>query len=505
MDPVIRENSVIDAKSIAVSIMSVESGVQDKIEIEYSINRSTFFDAGLIFYLLLAVDACIILLTCLVSEIGYHLLIGGIVPEIGPLCAVGSLAGFIYMLRMNGSGYYQLQEGAKPRLEVREILVCWFTTGLLLALIAFLLKIGGTYSRGGFVVFYLLAPVALVVARKTIKIALARAVAEGAIGGRDIVLIGDVNEMAALKKGDLLAICGAPEVNRFALSRDDNASTRSAKDVQIIGAAASFVRRHNCRQILIALPWRDAGRVELVKDQIKTLPVAARLLPDKSVRALSDIAWLERGHVPAIELQRAPLTETQRLMKRIMDVMAACFALVFFMPIIVLAAIAIKLDSPGPVIFRQVRKGFNGKRFVILKFRTMTVQEDGANFVQAKRDDARVTAIGRLLRESSIDELPQLWNVLRGDMSLIGPRPHALVQDDYFESVLRDYAFRHHVKPGITGWAQCNGARGPTPTIEHVAKRVKLDLWYINNWSLWLDFLIVVKTAVVVLQRRNAC
>jgi Undecaprenyl-phosphate glucose phosphotransferase len=488
-----------------VSIMSIESGIQDKIEIEYSTNRSTFFDAELIFYLLLAVDACIILLSCLVSEIGYHLLAGGNVPEIAPLCAVGSLAGFIYMLRMNGSGYYQLQEGAKPRLEVREILVCWFTTGLLLALIAFLLKISETYSRGGFVIFYLLSPVALLVARKTVKISLARAVARGAIGGHDIVLIGDVSEMAALKRSDLLAICGAPEVNRFTLSRDDDELTRSAKDVQIIGAAANFVRRHNCRQMLIALPWRDVGRIELVKDLIKTVPVAARLLPDMSVRALSDIAWLERGRVPAIELQRAPLSEAQRLMKRIMDVVVASFALVFFLPIIVLAAIAIKLDGPGPVIFRQVRKGFNGKRFVILKFRTMTVQEDGANVVQVMRDDSRVTTIGRLLRESSIDELPQLWNVLRGDMSLIGPRPHALVHDDYFETVLRDYAFRHHVKPGITGWAQCNGARGPTPTIEHVAKRVKLDLWYINNWSLWLDFLILIKTTVVVLQRRNAC
>jgi len=485
--------------------MSVETGVQDKTEIEYSINRSTFLDAEWIFYLLLSIDACIILLSCLVSEVGYHLLVGGNVPEIAPLCAVGSLAGFIYMMRMHRSSYYLLQEGAKPQLEVREILVCWFTTGLLLALIAFLLKIGGAYSRGGFVVFYLLSPVALLGARKTVKIALARAVARGAIGGHDIVMIGDINEMAALKRGDLLAICGAPEVNRFTLSRDEDALTRSAKDVQIINAAANFVRRHNCRQVLIALPWRDAGRIELVKDRIKTVPVAARLLPDASVRALSDIAWLERGHVPAIELQRAPLNEAQRLMKRIMDVTFASFAIVFFLPIIVLAAIAIKLDSPGPVIFRQVRKGFNGKRFLILKFRTMTVQEDGANVVQATRHDSRVTTIGRLLRESSIDELPQLWNVLRGDMSLIGPRPHALVHDDYFETVLRDYALRHHVKPGITGWAQCNGARGPTPTIEHVAKRVKFDLWYINNWSLWLDLLILVKTASVVLQRRNAC
>jgi undecaprenyl-phosphate galactose phosphotransferase/putative colanic acid biosynthesis UDP-glucose lipid carrier transferase len=481
--------------------MSIKSGVRDKIEIEYSGRRPALLCAEYIFYLLLTVDACIIVLSCLASEVGYHLLIGGHVPEIPQLFAVGAVASFVYMLRMNGNGYYALQEGAKPRLEMREILVCWFTTGLLLALIAFLLKISETYSRGGFVVFYLVTPVALLAARKTVKIVLATAVARGTIGGRDTVLIGDVNEMEVLKRDDLLALSGAPEVNRFALSRDGDEASRSSKDIQIVGAAINFVRRQNCRQILIALPWHDAGRIELVKNQIKTIPVAARLLPDMSVRGLSEFA----RRVPSIELQRAPLSETQRLVKRVMDVVLASFAVALFLPIIVLTAVAIKLDSPGPAIFRQVRKGFNGKRFAILKFRTMTVQEDGANVVQVTRDDARVTTIGRFLRESSIDELPQLWNVLKGEMSLIGPRPHALVHDDYFETVLRDYAFRHHVKPGITGWAQCNGARGPTPTIEHVAKRVKLDLWYINNWSLWLDVLILIKTAFVVLQRRNAC
>jgi undecaprenyl-phosphate galactose phosphotransferase/putative colanic acid biosynthesis UDP-glucose lipid carrier transferase len=134
----------------------------------------------------------------------------------------------------------------------------------------------------------------------------------------------------------------------------------------------------------------------------------------------------------------------------------------------------------------------------------MTVEENGSDVVQATRADLRVTPIGRLLRASSIDELPQLWNVLRGEMSLIGPRPHALAHDNYFESTLRDYAFRRHVKPGITGWAQCNGSRGPTPTIDDVAERVKLDLWYINNWSLWLDFLILIRTILEVLRGRNA-
>ena len=171
-------------------------------------------------------------------------------------------------------------------------------------------------------------------------------------------MIGEVNEMVALNSDDLLSLCGVPEVNRFTLSRDDDELTRSAKDIRIVAAAADFVRLHNCRQILIALPWRDARRIDLVKDQIKTVPVAVRLLPDTSVRALSASAWSSRKRPLSIELQREPLSLAQRFVKRMIDIVVASLALVFFLPIIVLAAIAIKLDSPGPAIFRQVRKGF---------------------------------------------------------------------------------------------------------------------------------------------------
>jgi Undecaprenyl-phosphate glucose phosphotransferase len=252
------------------------------------------------------------------------------------------------------------------------------------------------------------------------------------------------------------------------------------------------------------LPWHDTGRIDFVREQTKTLPVSVRLLPDTRVRSLTNFTSSARQRVLAIEVQRAPLSGAQRLLKRTMDIVLAALATLFFLPILILTAIAIKLDSPGPVIFRQNRSGFNGRQFVIYKFRTMTVQENGSAVLQATRDDPRVTTIGRLLRSASIDELPQLLNVLKGDMSLIGPRPHALAHDSYFENVLGDYAFRHHVKPGITGWAQCNGARGATPSIEQISERVKLDLWYINNWSLWLDIQILIKTFFEVLRKRNA-
>jgi undecaprenyl-phosphate galactose phosphotransferase/putative colanic acid biosynthesis UDP-glucose lipid carrier transferase len=274
--------------------------------------------------------------------------------------------------------------------------------------------------------------------------------------------------------------------------------------MRIIKSIARFVRNNDCREVLLALPWNDIDRIELVREHIKTLPVAARLLPDMRVRSLTNFSSSARQRVMAVEIQRAPLSRAQCFVKRIMDIVLASLALIFFLPIMTLTAIAIKLDGPGPVIFRQNRNGFNGRQFVIFKFRTMSVQENGSTVSQATRDDPRVTSIGRLLRSASIDELPQLLNVLKGDMSLIVPRPHALAHDNYFETVLSDYAFRHHVKPGITGWAQCNGARGETPSIEHISERVKLDLWYINNWSLWLDVQILLKTFFEVIRKRNA-
>jgi len=169
-----------------------------------------------------------------------------------------------------------------------------------------------------------------------------------------------------------------------------------------------------------------------------------------------------------------------------------------------IVALAIKLDSPGPVLFMQTRHGFNGKRFKILKFRTMTVLEDGATIPQAVRGDSRVTRIGLWLRKTSIDEIPQFFNVLKGDMSIVGPRPHAVAHDSYYAELISRYAFRHHVKPGITGWAQVHGCRGETRTVHSMKERVDHDIWYVGNWSLLLDLYIILRTAVEVMRSRNA-
>jgi undecaprenyl-phosphate galactose phosphotransferase/putative colanic acid biosynthesis UDP-glucose lipid carrier transferase len=167
-------------------------------------------------------------------------------------------------------------------------------------------------------------------------------------------------------------------------------------------------------------------------------------------------------------------------------------------------AILIKLDSRGPIFFLQKRDGFNGQTFDIFKFRTMRVLENGPVVTQATRNDPRVTRLGRWLRRSSIDELPQLFNVIRGDMSLVGPRPHATSHNSEYEKLIANYAFRHHVKPGLTGWAQVNGYRGETRQIEQMRRRIEHDLWYIDNWSLWLDLRIVLQTVLVALRQDTA-
>ena len=164
-----------------------------------------------------------------------------------------------------------------------------------------------------------------------------------------------------------------------------------------------------------------------------------------------------------------------------------------------LTALAVRLDGPGPIIFRQRRSGFDGRVFSIYKFRTMTVVEDGDHIVQTSKNDTRVTKLGRILRRSSIDELPQLINVLKGNMSLVGPRPHAVAHDNLYRTAIASYAFRHHVKPGITGWAQVNGQRGETRLFEDMERRIALDLWYVNNWSLTLDFRILWRTCFEIL------
>jgi undecaprenyl-phosphate galactose phosphotransferase/putative colanic acid biosynthesis UDP-glucose lipid carrier transferase len=414
------------------------------------------------------------------------------------------LAAIVFSVITYCFGLYRSQALLTSDFKARHVSLAFALTVLLVVLMAFLLKVGSSISRGSMVAFALSGVVALP-AWRLLAIKWAHsAVRVGMLKGRRVVIIGTKDEMYDLEAGHLLRQFGISEISRFALSPATGRLSFGAVDAGAVSAALECARVENADYVALALPWNDARSVELLREHCRASALPVRLLPDRSVRRLSDrfVALGHRGF--CIEIQRGPLSSVELLVKRTMDVAFSGAALFLAAPLMVMVAVAVKLDSAGPVIFRQRRHGFNGREFKIFKFRTMTVLEDGATVVQAQQADRRVTRVGRVLRETSLDELPQLLNVLLGDMSFIGPRPHALAHNHYYESIIADYAFRHHVKPGITGWAQVNGCRGETARIEQMHNRVQLDLWYINNWAVLLDLKILLRTCLEVVRKTNA-
>ena len=266
-------------------------------------------------------------------------------------------------------------------------------------------------------------------------------------------------------------------------------------------------RRGEIDQIIIALPQTADRRIAEISRRLEQLPVslhvvthmASDLVDPAAVHKVSTL-----GPLGLLDVKAHPHADWSPIVKRAEDVVLSVLFLVLFLPLLALVALAIKLDSPGPVLFRQKRRGFNKQTIEILKFRTMTVMEDGSSVVQAQPGDARVTRVGAILRRTSIDELPQLINVIRGEMSLVGPRPHAIAHDDAWSQEIARYANRAQVKPGITGLAQINGERGPVGPGGELRRRVDRDLEYIANWSLLLDLKIIVLTTWAVICGRNA-
>jgi putative colanic acid biosynthesis UDP-glucose lipid carrier transferase len=281
----------------------------------------------------------------------------------------------------------------------------------------------------------------------------------------------------------------------------DQKLTGSLDDLIAHGRAGAIDR------IIIALPPSADRRTADIARRLEQLPVslhvvthiASDLVDHGPAHAVSHI-----GPIGLLDVKTKPLSDWGGYVKTVEDYVVASLALVLLAPVMAAVAVAIKLDTPGPVLFRQRRHGLNRRVIHVLKFRTMSVMEDGPAVIQASDGDDRVTRVGRFLRRTSLDELPQLWNVLRGEMSLIGPRPHALVHDDHYGELLEGYANRHKVKPGMTGWAQVNGFRGPTDTPDKMRGRVDHDLWYIDNWSLWLDLRILALTVLVGFRHKNA-
>jgi len=239
-------------------------------------------------------------------------------------------------------------------------------------------------------------------------------------------------------------------------------------------------------------------------DEIKDTTASVYFVPDIFITDLINARIDDINGMPVMAVCESPIVGMDAVLKRIFDVAISLTALAVLAPVMLAIAIGIKLGPPGPVLFRQRRYGLDGRQIVVWKFRTMTVVEDGGVVRQATKDDQRVTRLGALLRKTSLDELPQLFNVLAGSMSLVGPRPHAVAHNEQYRGLIKGYMVRHKVKPGITGWAQVNGLRGETDSVDKMRRRIEYDIEYLRRWSLGLDMLILCKTAIIVFQRTNA-
>ena len=362
----------------------------------------------------------------------------------------------------------------------------------------FLLKFGEHYSRGTFFLQFLAVCTAVLWSRAAWHRAVHDAVSRGAIEAQRVILIGDAAQRSSFARDlaargiNVVASLDAPGSAAEAAARSGRPGSADIdKEVELI--------KPTCRWLLpdhvILLTTANSLRMTCQLSRcLSDLPVTVLVVLVDSPDVLATSRVVEFGHALAIEVLRQPLSAFDLFLKRCFDLVVAATGLIVLSPFLLLVALAIKLDSPGPVLFRQTRHGFNNTRIRVFKFRTMTTTEDGAQFRQAVRNDPRITRLGRLLRRTNIDELPQLLNVLLGQMSIVGPRPHATAHNKMFENRIGSFARRHNVKPGMTGWAQVNGCRGETDTLDKMERRVELDLQYIDNWSFFFDLRICVLT-----------
>jgi putative colanic acid biosynthesis UDP-glucose lipid carrier transferase len=267
---------------------------------------------------------------------------------------------------------------------------------------------------------------------------------------------------------------------------------------------ADFVRKHAIGRVYLALPMSTTPRIAELLQALRDTTASVYFVPNLFAFDLVQARCVAINGMPAISICDSPLQGMSGFWKRAFDVALAVVALILTLPVLLAVALAIKQSSPGPVLFKQRRYGLNGEEILVYKFRSMTVCEDGPVVAQATRQDSRVTRVGAFLRRTSLDELPQIFNVLEGKMSFVGPRPHAVAHNEEYRKLISGYMIRHKVRPGITGWAQVNGLRGETSTVDKMHRRVQYDLDYLKNWSLWLDLKIIARTALTVVSDRNA-
>ena len=379
--------------------------------------------------------------------------------------------------------------------RLRRLIAGWAIVVLVLISLAAMLKTTDLYSRIWFGLWVIYASVGLVLITLFAH----------AVAIRRRRKNRDLRRIALVGSGDAAArvdrrIANDPVSDMEVVGRFGE--RWSNDEVLPLDRLAAYLEENGITEVWIAADWEDKSLLQDCLDALKESVVDVSVVPDFDHYRLLNQGISEWGGMPVINLSGTPMTEAERRIKGIFDRLGALVLLVVLSPLLVVLALLIRLTSPGPILFRQERHGLGGEPINILKFRSMVVHDEPDGHVtQAEKGDPRVTTVGRFMRRTSLDELPQLFNVLKGEMSLVGPRPHALEHNHLFKSQIPRYMLRHRVKPGLTGWAQVNGFRGQTENTEKMAARIEHDLWYIQNWSLWLDLKILLMTPLVMLHR----
>lgn len=405
--------------------------------------------------------------------------------------AISVLVALVFVISMRTCNLYETGSLLRLDRQMKGATAGWLAAFATMICFVFLMKASSDLSRVAGILFATGGYVAVIMNRLLWRFGLPRALASGAIRRRNVAVLTTGRWAHGAPEFAILDGCGLEVVEQFVV--DDVECDRSRDDT--MRRLVRAVRGSAIDEIVVALPSRDLHRLEPLVDALHAVPLPVRLLPDSSLSRIALQPTRSAGNRVLVDIKREPLSTLERAAKRALDVVIAASALIVMAPLLGLAILAIKVDTRGPVLFRQTRRGFNGRTFEILKLRSMRVMDDGAGVIQATRSDPRVTRVGFWLRRTSIDELPQLWNVLRGEMSVIGPRPHAVAHDNFYDQIIENYAFRQHVKPGLTGLAQVRGLRGETPEVALMEARVDHDVWYIDNWTMVLDLRILLLTS----------
>jgi putative colanic acid biosynthesis UDP-glucose lipid carrier transferase len=399
---------------------------------------------------------------------------------------------------------YQMWRSGRMLAYARDVIIGWMITAGFLLLLGMISGMGQHYNKQVLLLWFVTAPVSLLLVHMAARKLGSAPNYPSEV--RSVILIGantvSVKLAATISRNPnhFMNICGF---------FDDRSKDRWPEDMEhpMLGGMAdiaAYVRENNIKIIMISQPMSAQPRIRKLLDELQDTTASVYFLPDIHAFELMQARVDNIGGIPVIAICESPFTGLNGILKRLSDIVIGGLIQILLLPIMLVIAIAVKVSSPGPIIFRQRRYGLNGEEIIVYKFRSMTVTEDGARVVQATKGDQRVTRVGAFLRRSSLDELPQFINVLQGRMSIVGPRPHAVAHNEQYRKLIKGYMLRHKVKPGITGWAQVNGLRGETETLGKMEARIHHDLDYLRKWSLWLDIWIIFLTVRVVAKRDNA-